>query len=54
MFELLVDGLFVQGRIEDIDHLVRAGHDTFLWSLAPGSWCGSPGGEICQPGNIAC
>jgi len=50
--ELLVDGLFVQGRIEDIDHLVRTGHDTFLWSGRPGPGVGA-GEEDCEGRNIA-
>src|SRR5207249_9572601 len=47
VLELLIDGLFVQGRIEDIDHLVRTGHDTFLWSGRPGPGAGA-GEEDCE------
>jgi hypothetical protein len=34
--EALVDGGLFERAVEDIDHLVLTGHDTFLWSGASG------------------
>src|SRR6476661_9898995 len=36
--EALVDGGLFERAVEDIDHLVLTGHDTFLWTFPAPSW----------------
>jgi hypothetical protein len=50
--EALVDGGLFECTVEDIDHLVLTGHDTFLWTLLPHGQRVAPGAVSRRGGDM--